>query len=283
MKRTIFVLLCAGLVTIYLSISTLGRYKARVVFCDVGQGDALYFRLPNGADVLVDTGKDTRMIRCLNRHMPLFDRTIEAIFITHAQADHAGGLSALIQQYTILSIYTSSVGLQPLTRTTYPQFWQDTRALLEKKQIIIRALFKEDKIWFGASLFTILWPPQTAGTYTNINLTDPNNTALGIRATIQSTNGIQTILLLSDIDSAIAEKALQGYAFNDSIWKVNHHGSRNGISRALLRLAQPTLAVISSGKGNIYGHPHKETLDLLKPLHIPIRRTDLEGDVIIAL
>ena len=283
MKRTFFILIGSGLVSLYLFISTLTRYTPQVVFCDVGQGDAIYFRLPNGSDVLVDTGKGSRVISCLNRHMPLFDRTIEAVFITHAQADHASGLKNIIQSYTIKSIYTSSAGLLPLSTTTYPQFWRDIRVSLMKKNIRIQSLFKGDSALFGSSLFTILWPEKNIHTYTNVNLSDPNNTALGINVTIRGNHGTQTVLLLSDMDSSVAEKALKGYLLNNTIWKVNHHGSRYGISRKLVRMSQPTVAVISVSKDNSYGHPHKETVDLLEALRILIRRTDVEGDVVILL
>lgn len=283
MKHTFFILIGSGLVSLYLFISTLTRYTPQVVFCDVGQGDAIYFRLPNGSDVLVDTGKGSQIIRCLNRHMPLFDRTIEAVFITHAQADHASGLSSLIQSYTIKSIYTSSAGLLPLSTTPYPQFWHDIRVSLMKKNIRIRSLYEGDSTLFGSSLFTILWPVKNTHAYTNVNLSNPNNTALGINVTIRGNHGTQTVLLLSDMDSSVAEKALKGYILNNTIWKVNHHGSRYGTSRKLIRLAQPRVAVISVSKENIYGHPHKETVDLLEALHIPIRRTDTEVDVVIPL
>ncbi|MCR4330082.1 MAG: MBL fold metallo-hydrolase [Candidatus Roizmanbacteria bacterium] len=283
MKHTLYILIGSGLLSLFLFVSTLSRYTPRVVFCDVGQGDAIYFRLPNGSDVLVDTGKGSYVTNCLNRNMPLFDRTIEAIFITHAQSDHASGLLNLIQSYTIKSIYTSSAGLLPLSTTAYPQFWHDIRASLVKKHILLQPLFKGDRAHFGSSLFTVVWPEKNMYTNTNLNLSDSNNTALGIYTTMYGDHGTKTVLLLSDMDSAVAEKALQGYVLKNTIWKVNHHGSRYGISKKLVRMSQPAVAVISSGKGNIYGHPHKETIDLLEALHIPKRRTDTEGDVVITL
>jgi len=283
MKRTLNILLGSGIFSLFLCITALTRYTPRVVFCDVGQGDAVYFRMPNGSDVLVDTGKGSKIVGCLNRHMPLFDRTIEAVFITHAQSDHASGLLNLIDSYTIKSVYTSSAGLLPTSRATYPQFWLAIRSSLQKKHIQIQPLFRGNRILCGSSSFTIVWPNNYIHTYANVDLSDPNNTALGMYATLHGVHSIQTILLLSDMDSAVAEIALQGRVFDSTIWKVNHHGSRYGISKKLIRMSKPSIAVISSGKGNIYGHPHKETIDLLKALHIPIRRTYMEGDVVFPL
>ncbi|PIP63493.1 hypothetical protein COW97_02205 [Candidatus Roizmanbacteria bacterium CG22_combo_CG10-13_8_21_14_all_34_12] len=67
------------------------------------------------------------------------------------------------------------------------------------------------------------------------------------------------------------------------ILKVPHHGSKNGLTKKFLDLADPSTAVISVGKNNSYGHPSKEVLDMLKAKNIKIRRTDEEGDIVFKL
>ena len=64
------------------------------------------------------------------------------------------------------------------------------------------------------------------------------------------------------------------------VLKVPHHGSKNGLTKTFLDLADPKMAVISVGKNNSYGHPHKQVLDILKAKNINIRRTDVEGDIV---
>ena len=64
-----------------------------------------------------------------------------------------------------------------------------------------------------------------------------------------------------------------------SILRIGHHGSLTSTSTRLLDQLQPKHAIISSGGGNRYGHPHPEVLQRLQERNIRIRRTDLEGTI----
>lgn len=75
--------------------------KLQVVFCDVGQGDAIYLKTPRGLDILVDGGPDTKVLSCLGRHMPFWDRKIELVFLTHPHSDHQTGIVAVKNRYQI--------------------------------------------------------------------------------------------------------------------------------------------------------------------------------------
>ncbi|HHY59160.1 MAG TPA: MBL fold metallo-hydrolase, partial [Clostridia bacterium] len=65
------------------------------------------------------------------------------------------------------------------------------------------------------------------------------------------------------------------------VLKAGHHGSSTSSSEAFLRAVQPQIAVISAGKDNSYGHPHREVLERLTSLGVEILRTDLAGDIVI--
>ncbi|MEK7109611.1 MAG: MBL fold metallo-hydrolase, partial [Patescibacteria group bacterium] len=64
------------------------------------------------------------------------------------------------------------------------------------------------------------------------------------------------------------------------ILKIPHHGSKNGLTKKFLDLADPEVAVISVGKNNFYGHPSNKVLDMLKAKNTQIRRTDRDGDIV---
>lgn len=66
-----------------------------------------------------------------------------------------------------------------------------------------------------------------------------------------------------------------------SVLKLAHHGSRNGTDAAWLKAVSPELAVVSVGAGNVFGHPHPETIALLKRLKIPLLRTDERGTIVL--
>jgi competence protein ComEC len=63
------------------------------------------------------------------------------------------------------------------------------------------------------------------------------------------------------------------------VLKVAHHGSKSSSSEAFLDAADPSVAVISVGKNNLYGHPHEQTLERLKKRGIIVVRTDLNGNI----
>ena len=68
---------------------------------------------------------------------------------------------------------------------------------------------------------------------------------------------------------------------NCTILKLAHHGSRNGTDARWLQTVRPELAVASLGKNNEYGHPHSETISLLRRAGLPLLRTDQLGTITI--
>ena len=88
------------------------------------------------------------------------------------------------------------------------------------------------------------------------------------------------VLLTGDVEKEGEQELLQEKPKEAEILKVAHHGSKNSTAEAFLILTNPKISVISCGKGNRYGHPHRETLTRLRFIQSQIRRTDLEGAVI---
>jgi competence protein ComEC len=239
------------------------RNIPKVVFCDVGQGEAIYIRLPEKIDVLIDCGPNYKVVNCLNKEMPYFDREIELVFITHLQKDHIAGLEALKKSFKVSQVYLSSVLID------------EFKKFKEFATLRVGFLDIQDRVVLEKSSFTVLWP----NTELNITDSDVNNSALGLLANVSN----KSILLLSDLDISSAEKALAHFAKQVDIFKVLHHGSKYSISENILNMVNPKISVISAGKNNWYSHPHKETLQLLKKLKIPIKRTDVDGNVVIEL
>ena len=86
-----------GLTLFFAYLWFLPDQKLHVVFCDVGQGDAAYIRGPNNMDMLIDGGPNDKVLNCLGRHMPFYDRTIDVIMLSHAQKDHLQGLLSVLR------------------------------------------------------------------------------------------------------------------------------------------------------------------------------------------
>jgi len=274
MRTTLIILLAAVFGLIFVLWQNQARSLPKVVFCDVGQGDAVYMRLPSQQDVLIDAGPYSQVINCLNQEMPYFDRQIELIFLTHPEKDHYGGLKYLLESYQISRLYLpESVRLIKPNDEAWREVWQKARKRIGQIDYLVRG----DELLIGQSSFTILWPENKK--YKENEEVDFNNTGLGILATIKD----KQILLLADMDIAPAESAIEKLILSTEVFKINHHGSKYGTSLRLLELANPALAVISAGANNWHGHPHPDVIQLLQSLNIPYKRTDKNGKVVVML
>lgn len=257
---------------------TLFDSSTKIVFCDVGQGDGAYIRVQNSIDVVIDAGPNSKILDCLGRHMPFYDRRIELAVVTHPQKDHYFGFIPIMDRYDIVLFMTPPV----ITDSTlFQQFVQKTI----KKHIPIQPLYAGTGIKLKDARMQILWPTKeyiennTSVTNSMFGYTqqDPNDFSLiflfreaGFRA-----------LFTGDASPQILNGLLQKENLKTDILKVPHHGSKNGLTHEFFSLADPLLSVISVGVKNTYGHPSKKILDLFKASGKKYLRTDLDGDVII--
>ena len=125
--------------------------------------------------------------------------------------------------------------------------------------------------------------PVTLGdiTFTNYNYyassSDENENSLVI--SFRTTN--KDYVVMGDAPISIEKEIIAHYtSIPCDILKVGHHGSKTSTSEEWLDYLKPEEAIISCGKNNRYGHPHKEVITLLNKKHIKIRRTDLEGTIV---
>src|SRR3989344_6719947 len=102
----VLILVCLG-VLYTIQLSHLG--KLRIIFCDVGQGDAILMITPSGKQLLVDGGPGSRVLGCLSGKMPFWDRNVDAVFLTHPQEDHMEGLVSVLANYKVKMIGSTGV------------------------------------------------------------------------------------------------------------------------------------------------------------------------------
>ena len=110
-------------------------------------------------------------------------------------------------------------------------------------------------------------------------LEDSNNSSI----VLLMQYGATRFLLEGDAETEAIGTMLAAYApeMDIDVIKIGHHGSSNATTEELLDASTPSLAVITCGEGNDYGHPHRETLDLLQAGHVKSLRTDENGDIAI--
>lgn len=251
------------LIIFFIFLSSFFDQRTKIVFCNVGQGDAAYIRIENKIDVLIDAGPDKSVLSCLGKYMPFWDRKVELAFLSHPNSDHYNGYSFIIDRYKIDSFITVN---SPIPSKTYKKL---LKKISDKK--IPRLLYVSgDQIKIRNGQFTFYWPPK------DFNSSNDNDFSSVILFDTQTFR----LLFTGDASPFVFGRLSHGAIDKIDILKVPHHGSKNGLTERFLILADPSIAVISVGKNNSYGHPAKVTLDMLKAKNIKIRRTDVEGDVV---
>ncbi|MFQ6020392.1 MAG: ComEC/Rec2 family competence protein, partial [Dehalococcoidia bacterium] len=261
--------LALGSALLWLSISAPAGGRLSATFLDVGQGDAILIRGPQGHTVLVDGGPSGEaVLTALGRHLPFWDDSLDLVVLTHADADHLTGLLAILDRYDVGAVLAGP----PEADSAEYEAW---RRLIAEKEVPYQQVQGGDGIDLGqGARILILHPPPTplAGTGS-----DANNNSLVLRLVM----GRASILLTADLETE-GEFALlaESPSLHSVAFQVPHHGSRTSSSLELLRDVQPLVAVVSVGADNRYGHPSPDVLERLPSKRI--YRTDLYGDITVS-
>lgn len=233
-----------------------------IIACSVGQGDAVLV-VYKDIQILTDGGPNNSVLECLGRFIPFWDREIELVVLTHPQKDHYGGLTEVFKRYRVDNyLYNQlDIGSQE-----YQLLENRVRGGGAKTIDPITA----SGIRLGLIHLDILHPKEKE------NNSDINEYSIVSLFRFRDFKAVLTGDAAQEISDEIAEKWQMGSV--DYI-KVPHHGSRNGLSENLLGALAPKVAVISVGKNNSYGHPHKEIIEMLEKYKVKILRTDEMGDI----
>ena len=241
----------------------------RVVFLDVGQGDAIYIEAPNGRQMLIDGGPDAKLLSSLSKVMPFADRSIDIIVATHPDQDHIGGFPILLDNYKIGNIVENGAVSGSKVSTTLED------KILKKKinKVIGRRGMKivldpQKNIYFD-----ILFPDRDVS-----KMASNDGSIVG-----RLVYGNEVFMMTGDA-STYTENLIEwnenDATLKSNVLKLGHHGSRTSNSQLWLEKVKPDMAIISVDKNNKYGHPHKEVLDRLDFLHIPYLTTADKGNII---
>lgn len=259
-----------------------------IIFCDVGQGDAILVSHLS-TQLLIDGGKDEKVLECLEKNMPFWDKKLEVIVATHPDADHIGGLVHVFNHYSTNLIVTN--GMMKET-TDFDEFKKVVSRKLSAKTRHLQ-LHQGDAGTIGSEIYFSVLSPRVASSnnpliiagFPETQLWDKQSVATNIS---ENTNDGSIVLLLEYKSTSIlltgdleksGELALasQGLLAEVDILKVGHHGSKTSTSPEFLQMVRPEISVISSGKNNQFGHPNPETLAALRTHSSLIYRTDEHG------
>lgn len=260
-------------VTIFVWQSVLSNKNPRmlkVAFLDVGQGDAIYIEAPNKKQVLIDGGKDSKLLYSLSKVMPFADRSLDLLIITHRDMDHIGGLPMLLDGYRVERVIDN--GIKDETEISKSVDEKITSRSIESEvaQKDMRVfLDKENNIYLD-----IIYPNR------DVSDIDSNDSSVVVKLI----HGENSFLFTGDASIYAESLIMWEEGENDldiDVLKLGHHGARSSSSLLWLEKTSPELAIVSAGKNNSYGHPHKETLERLENLKIPFLSTAEIGTILI--
>jgi competence protein ComEC len=257
-------------VAIYLIILDFRNLHKEFVFAvlDVGQGDAIFIESKTGTQILVDGGPPKKILNELSRVMPPFDKSIDAIFITNPDQDHIGGILDILKYYEVGQVFESGT-------TSDSKIYQNLKLELKNKNVERVLVKKGMVIDLGDSLkMNILFPDRDVSSWST------NDGSIVSRLSYGNTSIMLTGDASIKTEKMIIENNLKENLVSTFL-KVGHHGSRSATSDDFLKKVSPKYALISDGKNNKYGHPHKEVLDLLAQFKVDILRTDELGTIFI--
>lgn len=242
----------------------LSKSMMEIDFLDVGQGDSILIKSNDNKYMLVDGGPDESVLTELGKTIPYGVGKIDYIILTHPDMDHIGGLPQVIERYKIDKIYMK-LGDEKYNAT----YGELLKRLKEKNIDIIDPMIDDDFILGCCVYIDFVWPEELSD-FENIN-----DASISMLVSYQNFE----MFLGGDLEKTIEEQVALHNPTDIDILKVGHHGSKNSTSQRFLDALKPEIAIISSGKGNKYGHPDAEVLDLLKVNKIKVFNTAEFGTV----
>ena len=148
----ILIVLIWGNITIYRALYAPEVLLVNVL--DVEQGRALLLRTPGGTTLLIDTGKDASVLRALGRELSVWQRHLDAVIMTSATSDHAGGLPDVVKRYRVSTLFRS------LAKGTYAQEKTIAAATIN---IPVKILKRGDRLVTSDGIYIdVVWPPKEA-------------------------------------------------------------------------------------------------------------------------
>jgi competence protein ComEC len=243
-------LFCISACATYGVIVMTKNQTLRVSFFDVGQGDAIFIQTPSGYDVLIDGGRDARILERLSSSMSYFDHSIDVVIATHPDADHVTGLVPVLKKYDVKHVVMSPLESETGIFSTLTEHIHNEGAEIHKASV-------GDVMDFGDGVvMRVLYPKSDVRSDV-----DTNDASVAVLITY----GTQSVLLTGDMSSAYEHLLIQDdLPKSVTIYKAGHHGSKTSSGELLLSRIRPEYAVVSAGKDNTYGHPHIEAIDRLQ-------------------
>ncbi|MCI9302561.1 ComEC/Rec2 family competence protein [Clostridium sp.] len=253
---------------LFFNLNNNANFKNKMIihYIDVGQGDCILIQV-NNKNLLIDSGPSTNRKYLLNYLKKINIKKFDYIIATHPHDDHIGNMDTIIKRYNVEKFYSPKV-------TTSSDTFDSLLSALVDKNLKINVLKKgTNQINLGKNANLKVLSPKKDFTSDNLNNYSP----------IIKINFLNNSFLFTG-DAETSDENLVLFENNDlkaDVLKVGHHGSSTSTSLDFLNSVDPSVAIISVGKNNSYGHPSQKVLSLLDESNIKTLRTDISGNIIV--
>lgn len=227
-----------------------------VTVLDVGQADAILIR-QGGAVALVDCGLDERVVSALVRNNV---HHIDAVFVTHWDEDHWGGLPAVLEQFSVGTIAVAADALEDAPAE-----------VLSRPGVEYRQVRRGDTVDIGSFCARVMWPFESV---------DGEGNEDSLVLLLSYVQGGQSLRMLLTGDAELDQEREFVQKVGDiDVLKLGHHGSKVSVDLDLLEALKPELSIASVGEGNRYGHPSDACIDAVKEAGGAFACTIEQGDI----
>lgn len=301
MLRTLWVA-AVFIVLIYRS-----RGGLEITFLDIGQGDAIFVSLPDGANIFIDGGSTStrniydKVIEPFLKYKGV--RRLDFLFITHSDSDHENGWSQALAKSSDELVYIPKIENLVLNECDYESYidaygtelklWNGDKidgwgldtvesiaVAMAKLGSEVRCAKQGDTYGFGECSLTSLNDCHGNASYVKDS---ENDNSIVLLLIYKGFSVLFTGDLTSDKEVMIAEQ-IAAYSIDSlSLLKVAHHGSKYSSDEKFLSVIKPQIAVISCSANNSYGHPHAETVERIEAVGAALFRTDKSGAVTVSI
>ncbi len=242
-------------------------FVLQVHFIDVGQGDSILIQTPQKQNILIDGGEKDQGIFLKGYLEKQGVKHLHMVIGTHPHADHIGGLGFILENFP-----TDLIILPPVVHST--RTFEDLLRTIELHNIPLKPTPSPEPYTFEENLtLEFLGPHRDFQDHLN-------NWSIVLKLTYVD----HKFLFTGDIEVGAETALIQDYSskiLSAHVLKVPHHGSSTSSTEPFLEAVSPNISVISSGKENPYGHPHKETVERLFRFSPVVYRTDLQGTILL--
>lgn len=235
--------------------------EMKVHFIDVGQGDSILIQSPNGKNMLIDGGSRESGKKVVDFLRGQGVSKLDYVVATHPDADHIGGLLAVLNSISIQNFVDSG-------KVHTSQTYEKMLTLIQEKKLPFIVPANGDSISLDPSInITVLNAGEGA--------TDNNEASIVLRVAYKDVS----FLLTGDADTGVELNMMNQYNVESTVLKAGHHGSNTSSSSEFIDAVKPKISILSYGKDNSYKHPNSEVVSTLKRAGSQVYATAEAGNI----